>query len=143
MQGTLIKVSPDAITEEIPLDHEPTAAELHEHIGGYIELVPCFDHYLTRSSGTLRSKWVACLAFCDEEHKLKGLPINIAASSLWYAALDHQWTPEGAASLIPHYRDYLGGTVLIIIGDEVLDAMRNDEKHAFMEEVQLEEESHG
>jgi hypothetical protein len=41
--------------------------------GGYIETVP----YLTRYEGK------SCVAFCDEEGKLKGQPVNDRATALW------------------------------------------------------------
>lgn len=65
--------------------------------GGLLEHVPYFDKYGTRP----------CVAFCDEEGKLKGLDMNPKATYLWYACL----APE------PFRPDTLHGAIVIIAAD--------------------------
>lgn len=48
--------------------------KLQQMVGGYIEVVPYFTSY----------EGERCIAFCDEEGKLKGKSVNAVATNLWY-----------------------------------------------------------
>ncbi|MEY9560519.1 DUF3846 domain-containing protein [Sinorhizobium fredii] len=66
---------------------------LTEAIGGPYQIVPYFETF----------NGEPCLAFCHEEGKLLGLPINVLANGLW--------------TLFPNY-DFLVGPVVIVQGDK-------------------------
>lgn len=74
MDGKLVVLKVDGTREETPL---ATASgildKLQAAVGGYIETVP----YFTTWEGQ------TCAAFCNEEGKLTGLPMNIQATALW------------------------------------------------------------
>ena len=47
--------------------------EMQKAVGGYIELVPYFDHF----------EGEPCEVYCNEEGKIHGLPFNDEATSSW------------------------------------------------------------
>lgn len=69
--------------------------------GGYLETVPYFDTLLDKP----------CVAFCDEEGKLKGLRLNFRATRYLQAAM----ATFGGAKL----GDVLVGPVVIVCADTV------------------------
>lgn len=75
-------------------DNEWLKTRLH---GGWLEVIPHFEQYGGRP----------CVAFCDEEGKLKGLAMNPKATYLWYACL----APE------PFVPDHLHGPIVIVTAD--------------------------
>jgi hypothetical protein len=79
------------------LDAAPDHKELHTAIGGYLELIPYLNNY----------KGQRCIAYCDEDGKMKGKPLNITACNLWDAAL------KGRSRA----GDFLVGTIVILTGD--------------------------
>ena len=89
------------------IQHETTdTAPEYERIkrglnDGMLEFVPQFDMYGDKP----------CVAFCDEEGKIKALAANPRATYLWYACL----APE------PFRPDTLHGTVYIIAADETAE----------------------
>jgi hypothetical protein len=104
MNGTMFVFEPgtDINVKRIPLTAPPELKTLQKLVGGYIEVVPHFK--------TLYGK--PCVAYCNEEGKLNGLPINHGATALWAAAL--------GASVKLH--DVLAGTVVVLTGDpEILE----------------------
>lgn len=96
MQGTLIVIKTDGTTSEKKLDRTPTLAELSQEVGGYIEVVPCFDTW----------NGLPCVVFCNEEGKLQRLPVNHFAQMEWEKSL---------GSLV---NDQLVGNVVICHGDD-------------------------
>lgn len=89
--GKMIVIHPDGSKVFSSLDKAPSLAQLRKAIGGgFIELVPNFSKYAGQP----------CVAFCDEEGKIKGLPENEEASRLW-----------------GEMQDYLAGPVVIVISD--------------------------
>lgn len=72
-------------------------------VGGYIEQVPFFTQYQYNPG----LKPVKCVAFCNEEGKLLGLPHNAIATHIW-----HSQMPDGAKT------DVLVGDVAVVFGDE-------------------------
>lgn len=58
-------------------DKQPDLQELHRIVGGYIELVPHWQLYNEQP----------CVAFCNEDGKGMGLPINMRATAAWYITL--------------------------------------------------------
>lgn len=74
-------------TKPLPLD------TLQNAVGGFIEVVPHFDSFEGKR----------CVAFCNEEGKLRNLPLNAEATGLW------NWTKR--------HGDFLVGSIAIITGD--------------------------
>ena len=89
----LIKPGPESIFVE-ELTAIPSLEKLQEGVGGSIEIIPHFKTILSRS----------CVAFCNEEGKLNGLPLNQAANMLWRSNAGHA------------LHDFLCGPVVIIVG---------------------------
>lgn len=65
---------------------------------GFLEQIPHFRHW----------NGEPCVAFCDEEGKIKGLPPNLAATAIWQSQ-------NGQA-----LQDILVGPVVVITGDKEL-----------------------
>lgn len=83
-------------------------------VGGYLETVPYFH---TIPDPDVDSEAVKCIAFCDEEGKLKGLPLNRVATMLWShslaaANLDQQVGPRSPMA------DVLVGPIAVVSGDD-------------------------
>jgi len=81
---------------EIKIDEitkAPTHEELHEIVGGWIEMVPFF----TKFGDT------PCVAYCNEEGKIRGLSQNQVATMYW-------------RRVCSGYPDILVGDVAIVTG---------------------------
>jgi len=101
MKGEMHILGTDGIKYSTQIDHPPTLEELRNKLGGgYLELVPLFTEWHGER----------CAAFCDEEGKLKSLPINVLATSAWYSSAG----PDRRIS------DVLVGPIVVITGDEEL-----------------------
>jgi hypothetical protein len=109
MKGMALLSAPNVrVLDELPLAAVPDLLELQRHLnGGYIERVPGFTSIEHR--GEVRR----CIAFCDEDGKMKGLPINHYATILWKFACQRLKPDETVT-------DRLCGSVLIIYGDDEL-----------------------
>jgi hypothetical protein len=116
MKGGIISIAPYNRPTDLtftPVEGEPKLELLKNAIGGgYIELVPGFDT-IEQKPGEV----VKCVAFCDEEGKLNGLPANTYATILWDKALRRHGGPgllqrDGTAV------DVLVGPIAIVIGDD-------------------------
>jgi hypothetical protein len=93
----LIVIEPDNTVTVRPLDGPPGLEELQEAVKGSIEVVP----YFTAFCGD------PCVAFCNEEGKLKGMPVNTVANMHWVMAISR---------LVFKINDVLVGPVVIITG---------------------------
>ena len=92
----LVTISATGATKIDELTAQPTVDELQRGVGdGHIEIVPGFSHLLGR----------ACVAFCHEEGKLEGQPINRYATALWHAQ-----EPRFIG------RDVLVGQICVVVG---------------------------
>lgn len=110
MKGRLVTIAVGSVVdgvvqrpliEEMPLDRAPDLDVLQAALGGgSIETVPYFSRYDGQD----------CVAFVDEEGKLKGFRLNHVATALWEAQV--QGGLRG--------RDYLVGPVVIVCGDHEL-----------------------
>jgi hypothetical protein len=98
MKGQAIIYHTDGSITTTELTASPDLEFLQQAVGGHIEVVPYFDRLGDKP----------CVAFCNEEGKLKGLPINTHATLLWGDAVGVQ----------PN--DVLCGDVLVITGDKAL-----------------------
>ena len=102
MKGKFIIIRASGKIEATEITEQPGLAALQVAVGGYLETVPAFDKYDGQD----------CVAFCNEEGKLRKLPFNSKATLLWDEA-------TGGA-----FDDILVGDVVIITGDdELLEAM--------------------
>jgi hypothetical protein len=112
MRGKLIVFDPNGkVPIFVEYDRPVSAGELQGAVGGYIETVPYFDTLL------LDGKRERCVAFCNEEGKLGGLPMNEIAQALWADTLAYQ----GMTGVID---DYLVGPIAVVIGDQqFMDAL--------------------
>lgn len=75
-------------------------------VGGYIEVVPGF--FQIRVGDHIE----ACVAFCNEEGKLDGLPFNATATIEWEHAL-----PTGLRNPQGEWLDWLVGAIVVVFGD--------------------------
>lgn len=99
MQGRMVVLRTDGTVEAKDLTQaEGILPDLQEGVGGYIETVPAFDTYCDEE-GHLHG----CVALCNEEGKLKQLPVNERATILWRR--------QCATS------DVLVGDVVVLYGD--------------------------
>jgi hypothetical protein len=117
MKGTILTIRSNSqriLTKDY--SKYPDVKVFHDIVGGWLELVPFFDTIV----------WDAelhqCLAFCDEEGKLKNKPINMQATWLWKLALERsgRWTgikPVGNFLQIDAMPDHLVGDVAVVWGD--------------------------
>jgi len=80
----------------VAISEPPTCEELRHQLGGWLKVVPAFTTYKGRR----------CVAFCDEEGKLKNLPLNETATLAWYDCVDTG--------------DALVGPIVVITGDDEL-----------------------
>jgi hypothetical protein len=99
MQGRMIVLRVDGTVEAKDLKQASgILSDLQGAVWGYIETVPAFDTYRDED-GRLH----ACVALCNEEGKLKQLPVNERATILWRG--------QCATS------DTLVGDVVVLYGD--------------------------
>jgi hypothetical protein len=120
MKGTMLIMRPSEPRPETKLyDRPPTLDELKTAIGGgWLELVPSFTTIgIAVAPEYDRATVMDCVAFCDEEGKLKHLPLNDDATSAWEQSV-RRITGH------PGIDDQLVGTVIVLFGD-----------HEFMESL--------
>lgn len=82
-----------------PIDKTPSLGTLQNAVGGYIQMLPLFETFEGED----------CVAFCNEEGKLEGLPYNEAATKFWTLAADIVLD------------DFLVGDIVIVTGKEALE----------------------
>ena len=99
MKGALTIIPVSGAVSSKELAAPPALADLQGGVGGNIEIVPYFTRYEDKPA----------VAFCNEEGKLHGLPVNQRATKLWYAQ-----------ELRFMGRDILVGPIVIVTGDRVL-----------------------
>lgn len=107
MKGTILTFKPFADAPEVAtVDGPPDLPLLKAAIGGgYLEVVPRFN---TIAHDGVRHR---CVAFCDEDGKLKQLPVNRPATLLWNAAM----LRSHGCGCDP---DYLVGQIAVVFGDK-------------------------
>ncbi len=88
-------------------DSKPTLEELQKAVGGgLIERVPYFNQVRFDKVGiNSKARSRTCVAFCNEEGKLKDMDINARATTMWADSLGR-----------PAF-DILLGNVVILTGD--------------------------
>jgi hypothetical protein len=112
MSGVMLIFQPDSTEPTAQtLTAPPDRAALQAAVGGDIEKVPWFN--TINLGGSVRP----CVAFCNEEGKQQGLPINDRATELWTEAQRGHAAPDHR---VPTIHDVLVGPVVVIIGDREL-----------------------
>lgn len=111
MRGSMIIFHPSKPEPELrEFDRPLTGQELHNVVGGYIEVVPGFR--TVAYCGVV----LDCVAFCNEDGKRDKLPLNEFATLAWGRAchrsgLGELYQPDG----IP--KDWLVGDIAVVFGD--------------------------
>lgn len=119
MKGSIIKIPASGHIEIREVDAPPSLDELQAVVGGDIQEVPQFSIYAPPGAG----QWQEAIAYCNEEGKGLGLPINRKATSAWNDALinGHGYSlfgPDG------NLLDILVGDVVVLTGDpEFLESL--------------------
>ena len=107
MRGTMLTLKVDGTTSRQDFSEMPHISVFQKAVGGYIEVVPHFH------SIWFEGKTESCVAFCNEEGKLRGAPVNPTANVLWQVAAG----PKAG-------RDTLVGDVIVLYGDDdFMDAL--------------------
>ena len=101
MQGKMTILKVDGTKAVVDYDKPIQLDDIQKAVGGWIELVPDFDTYEGKTGA---------VAFCNEEGKLKNLPVNDKATEAWAASIG-----EGDAASLG---DALVGDVVVIEGDD-------------------------
>lgn len=102
----MLIISPSGAIKTVPLTKPPEVEDIHLAIDGWIEAIPHFstiDYH-----GEIRQ----CVAFGNEEAKLRQMLRNGPATKIWHASLKRSGFNEPA--------DYLAGKIVIIFGDRQL-----------------------
>jgi hypothetical protein len=92
----LVIIRTNGSVESRSIDSPPDHTALQQAVGGWIEMIPLFNQYSDEP----------CVAFCDEEGKLKGKVKNERADKLWKSQLPYR-----------SYPDHLVGDIAIVVGD--------------------------
>ena len=112
MKGTIITLPCSGNRLATPIDRLPTLDPLRVAVGVRdIELVPGFD--TIEHGGSV----MPCVAFCEEDAKLKRRPINKDATILWDAALLRAGYPGLLKPGEKRIADMLCGQVAVVFGD--------------------------
>jgi hypothetical protein len=112
MKGTLVILGTDGSIDRRDVE-SPTNLfrTLQKEVGGYIEMVPYFKSFYDEG------EYKPCVAVCNEDGKLTGLPPNQLATAIWHAVLRKDPTlvdlPLAGGQL-----DSLVGPVVVVMGDE-------------------------
>jgi len=80
-------------------------------IKGPVEEVPGFTSIFRQ--GVIRK----CTAYCAENAKTNGLPVNSTATALWHAALKRQGLERGLRRADGSIADWLAGDVVVVLGE--------------------------
>ena len=100
MIAGVVVFHPDGSGAVFKVRKGPSVRRLQMLVGGYIELVPYWETFRDKDGRSC-----PCRAFCNENAKLEGLPVNELATTVWHAE----------AGLMP---DYLAGVVVVVFGTE-------------------------
>ena len=92
---TVLVIPPGGEPHSYEAEKSPPLSELQRLVGGYIEAVPHWRKY----------EGARCIAYCDEDGKLKNKPVNRWATLTWYRSCGQ------------HMGDVLVGDVVIIVNE--------------------------
>lgn len=113
MKGYMLVLKPGQSKPHIrELTAEPPLEDIKAHLnGGWLETVTGF------TSVMFEGQKLACVAFCDEEGKLKELEFNSLATIMWDKALRVQNHPR-LITYNGRVLDRLVGPVVVLAGDD-------------------------
>ena len=112
----IIPADPKVIRERCEISAPPTVEELRKIIGGYIGIVHGFTSIDIYGEG----RATPCVAFCHEDGRRLGLPVNWLATGLLHDALVRKGSRFGVLAESGGYEDYLVGVIVVISGDSKL-----------------------
>jgi len=115
MKGLMLTYRPfQRQPEVVQLTREPPLGDIKARLNdGWLEAVPGF----TSIEAVAGKPPQACVAYCDEEGKLKGLEHNSMATVLWDRALRANGHP-GLIDTRGRVVDHLVGPVVVLTGDD-------------------------
>src|SRR5438270_7522692 len=74
MKGVITIIAPTGELSSETVQRSPGLLWLKERVGGRIQLVPGFTEF----------EGSRCVAYCNEEGKIRGLPLSATATALWH-----------------------------------------------------------
>ena len=96
-----------------PDGKRPDANWLHHVVGGYVQNLMHWESFVDDDIGRVK-----CVAYCNEHSKIDGLPRNEVATLAWREALQRKRSEVFyGKNQYRDDRDYLAGTVVVVIGD--------------------------
>ena len=104
MDGNVLVLKVDGSAEVTKFTAPVPLEFLQKAVGGWIELVPDFDVFGDQKG---------VVAFCNEEGKLNGLPVNAKATEAW---------AKSVGTTVADLGDELLGDVVIVSGDDAFMA---------------------
>ena len=118
MKGNMLIISANGITRLVETNEAPTLDFLKLGLNnGMLEVVPLFTS-IEHEGKRIKN----CVAFCDEEGKIKNLPYNETATEKWQAALTEQG--RSLFDMKMTTVDFLVGPVIVVWGDkEFMEAL--------------------
>jgi hypothetical protein len=97
VKGKFHVIRTNGSVTSLDIDTAPELKMIQDAVGGYIELIPYFEKFRGEN----------CVAYCNEEGKIRSMPMNTMAQGYW-----------------GHNFDLLVGDVAIITGDnELLESL--------------------
>lgn len=102
----------DCRPQSVEVDGPPADAMLRQAVGGEIEEIPGFNSI--SYEGVVRR----CVAFCNDQGKEYGLPLNAWATALWHSALRRHGYERGLRREDGTVADRLVGNVVIVFEEE-------------------------
>jgi Domain of unknown function (DUF3846) len=102
---TITIIKPDGTRSTVTCNSKTQYAALKTAVGGWIETLPYFNKF------EVDGKQKSCVAYCNEEGKLTGLPYNAPARALWLDALKKK---DGSLDHIDLTRTRLASNVAIV-----------------------------
>ena len=102
----------DCHPRSIAVDGLPADTTLRKAVGGEIEDVPCFN------SISYEGVVHRCVAFCRDQGKDHGLPLNAWATALWHSALRRQGYERGLRREDGTVADRLVGNVVVVFEEK-------------------------
>lgn len=107
MKGTMVILSVNGSELQVPIHGALPFEKLKDALnGGLLETVPFLE------SITINGEKHSCIAFCDEEGKLKNLPVNLLGNFYWDAALKER------GLTLKQMQDILVGPIVVLYGDD-------------------------
>ena len=98
----------------IRVEGPPSDATLRQAVGGEFEDIPGFN------SISYEGDVHRCLAFCNDQGKALGLPLNVRATALWHAALRRHGYERGLRREDGTVADRLVGDVVVVLEKKVV-----------------------